>query len=239
MAEERASFRFLSTAGASERQEISLQKIVDHLYIGGKKAASDREELERANITHIVNVSSDIPLFFEQDGDLAYLRIPIEDHPQAGDKVYSSFDTAHAFISAGMKKGGKQGKGGNVFVHCRYGRSRSATVVAAYLMMERGMSVDGVLTHLRKLRPTILPNTGFVQALMLLDVRLGRDPRDSTFDFSHYCVELLRKEYEGTDMEGEEELMRRAVQLHRPSKEEGLIPAMMWLEEEYERQSQK
>ena len=66
------------------------------------------------------------------------------------------------------------GGGGTVAVNCVMGWSRSATVVAAYLVSKRGMSVSEALEHLRARRP-IRPNPGFLQ--QLADYDSGRRKR--------------------------------------------------------------
>jgi hypothetical protein len=58
-------------------------------------------------------------------------------------------------------------------VHCAGGVSRSATVVLGYLMARHGLSFDQSLTHLRRVRPWVNPNAGFVLQLQEWE-RLGR-----------------------------------------------------------------
>jgi dual specificity phosphatase 12 len=55
--------------------------------------------------------------------------------------------------------------GGAVFVHCAMGKSRSATVVMAYLMQKYGRSVDESLEQLREGRGVCGPNPGFMEQL--------------------------------------------------------------------------
>jgi protein-tyrosine phosphatase len=55
--------------------------------------------------------------------------------------------------------------GGNILVHCLAGVSRSATIVAAYLMKVDGLGLDEALQHIRKRRPLINPNPGFISQL--------------------------------------------------------------------------
>ncbi len=60
---------------------------------------------------------------------------------------------------------GALSKGENVFVHCRKGRSRSATVVLAYLMARRGLSRVDALELLLERRPSVAPNSYFLSQL--------------------------------------------------------------------------
>merc|ERR1712054_230256 len=57
--------------------------------------------------------------------------------------------------------------GGGVFVHCAMGKSRSATVVCAYLMRRYGITSDQALSQIREARPLCEPNEGFWKQLEL------------------------------------------------------------------------
>lgn len=54
---------------------------------------------------------------------------------------------------------------GNILVHCMMGRSRSATIVAAYLINTFGMDVDEVLSLMKNKRNIIQPNKHFEKQL--------------------------------------------------------------------------
>lgn len=56
---------------------------------------------------------------------------------------------------------------GNVLVHCTMGISRSATVVAAYLMWRRRETAASMLTLMRHQRPKVAPNDGFLDQLLV------------------------------------------------------------------------
>jgi atypical dual specificity phosphatase len=45
---------------------------------------------------------------------------------------------------------------GTVYVHCKAGRTRSATLVGCYLMMKNGWSPEQAVDHMRNCRPHIL-----------------------------------------------------------------------------------
>jgi len=56
------------------------------------------------------------------------------------------------------------GKG--VLVHCRHGQSRSATVVAAYLIANKICGgVEEAMDFLKEKRPRVNPNDGFMEQL--------------------------------------------------------------------------
>lgn len=59
-------------------------------------------------------------------------------------------------------------------VHCVMGRSRSATLVLAYLMVEKGLTVVEAIVHVRQ-RRCILPNRGFLKQLRTLDIVLQEE----------------------------------------------------------------
>jgi len=57
--------------------------------------------------------------------------------------------------------------GGGVLVHCAMGKSRSATVVIAFLMQKHQITPSEALSHLRQARSICEPNHGFMKQLEL------------------------------------------------------------------------
>lgn len=47
-----------------------------------------------------------------------------------------------------------------MLVHCHEGKSRSVTLLLAYLMMQQGMSLAEALQHMRAVHPKASPNAG-------------------------------------------------------------------------------
>lgn len=67
---------------------------------------------------------------------------------------------------------------GKVLVHCVMGRSRSATLVLAYLMIYKNMTVVDAIEQVCRHR-CILPNRGFLKQLRELDIALALQRRNS------------------------------------------------------------
>lgn len=65
-----------------------------------------------------------------------------------------------------------------LLVHCVMGRSRSATLFLAYLMICESMTVVDAIEHVKR-RRRIIPNWGFLKQLRELDMQLLQQ-RDST-----------------------------------------------------------
>jgi protein-tyrosine phosphatase len=61
---------------------------------------------------------------------------------------------AQAWMDAALSRGGA------VLVHCHEGKSRSVTLLLAYLMTSRGLTLAAVLQHMRALHPKASPNAG-------------------------------------------------------------------------------
>ncbi|PKI64917.1 hypothetical protein CRG98_014713 [Punica granatum] len=64
-------------------------------------------------------------------------------------------------------------QGGGVLVHCFMGRSRSVSVVVAYLMKKHGMSLSQAMEHVKSKRPQASPNSGFLSQLQEYEKSLG------------------------------------------------------------------
>ncbi|KAG6599622.1 Dual specificity protein phosphatase 1 [Phytophthora cinnamomi] len=128
---------------------------VSGLFIGSYGAANNLDALKREGITHILCVSPTLPLQFPEE--FAYLRLEVADLPSV--HISDFFDEALGFVDVALETGGK------VLVHCFMGRSRSATIVLAYLIAREALTLSDALNKLRAVRPQAQPNTGFYQEL--------------------------------------------------------------------------
>ncbi|KAL1462435.1 hypothetical protein WDU94_014269, partial [Cyamophila willieti] len=61
-----------------------------------------------------------------------------------------------------------------VYVHCNAGISRSATVVIAYVMKTLSLDLTQAFEMVKKVRPCIKPNPGFMQQLKDWEEALAR-----------------------------------------------------------------
>ncbi|XP_060118061.1 protein phosphatase Slingshot homolog 3 isoform X2 [Heteronotia binoei] len=132
-------------------------RIFDHLYLGSEWNAANLEELQKNNISHILNVTREIDNFFPEH--FTYMNVRLYDEETA--QLLPHWKETYSFISAARKQGSR------ALVHCKMGVSRSASTVIAYTMKEYGWSLERALCHVRERRPIIHPNPGFMRQLEL------------------------------------------------------------------------
>ncbi|CAL9043351.1 unnamed protein product [Musa banksii] len=152
----------ISDAASTERPS----PITDYLYIGGALAAKSMYTLQHLGITHILCLcaneigqsDSQNPYLFE------YQNFSISDSDD--EDISNLFDEASDFIDYVEHSGGK------ILVHCFEGKSRSATVVLAYLMLRKGLTLSEAWSMLRKVHRRAQPNDGFAKTLLDLDMQL-------------------------------------------------------------------
>jgi protein-tyrosine phosphatase len=115
---------------------VWFSKITPQLWLGGAPTyRRDYEYLVQEDITAVVNVRAereDETAFYDSH-DITHIQFKVPDVTVPdGDVLTESVDWMAAQIADGRV----------VLVHCAKGRGRSATVLAAYLMREEGMTVD-------------------------------------------------------------------------------------------------
>lgn len=146
-----------------EKPHISiplLNQVYDGLWIGNIGAARDDAILHRCGITQTLNlaVNADTPPLTLRDGTVVR-RAKIGLIDGTGNTL--SHMIAAIMAVEGMLQQVAPGKPtypdhreGGLLVHCRAGRSRSVSVVAAHLVLSQGErfpSLDAALMHLRKM----------------------------------------------------------------------------------------
>ncbi|CAD6238668.1 unnamed protein product [Miscanthus lutarioriparius] len=152
----------ISDASNTERPSL----VVNNLFIGGALAARSKYTLQHLGITHVLCLcSNEIGQSDSQFPDLfEYKNFSISDDDDAN--ISDLFEEASDFIDHVDHVGGK------VLVHCFEGKSRSATVVLAYLMLREGFTLAKAWNLLKKVHRRAQPNDGFAKALLALDKRL-------------------------------------------------------------------
>jgi predicted protein tyrosine phosphatase len=133
------------------------------LYLSGAVEASSLHILRHCGITHVLNCTEDL-LLPEETQSFTGMRIPLRDVEEEDITPY--FAPAADFIDAAMEGGG------NVLVHCHAGRSRSCSLVLAWLMTRRRWPLRRALELLQERRPEAAPNAGYMQQLAELEGEL-------------------------------------------------------------------
>jgi rhodanese-related sulfurtransferase len=136
------------------------------LFLGSKMNINNIHMLSILKITTIINVSSEVPNYFEcleEDGNcgvssvIKYHRFECSDDCQQS--MVRIWEEASAIIESCRVHNS------NVIVHCHAGRSRSASTVMYYLMKHQHMGLVEAYDYCQSCRPIISPNPGFMRQL--------------------------------------------------------------------------
>ena len=142
------------------KPDDDLHEVIPGLFIGSQDAASNLNALAEHKITHILNAGGAIRTKLDH---ITYKCLPIYDTPEFD--IKSTFVEAIMFVKDGLQNG-------SILVHCNAGISRSSTIVIAYIMKERGESLQSALELVKTARPIAKPNPGFMKQLRLFEKEL-------------------------------------------------------------------
>lgn len=158
-----------TTSHINNEMLVDATEIIPNLYLGDHSAGCNLKFITDKKIKLIINCAFDcsIPSFIMTNGlGICYIHHSITDHADT--------PIAHLFESCAKQIHESLLRNEGVLVHCAMGRSRSATIVLAYLI-QYGSNLDRNLTttmtqeeafdFVRKKRK-IDPNLGFVFALI-------------------------------------------------------------------------
>lgn len=150
--------------------DFTINQVLPRLFISDDMTARNKAMLVKYNITHILNLTTNIPNKFEPD--ITYLKIVIFDFETQNIAQY--FNESFEFIENALK----QNESNRVLVHCNAGISRSASFVIAYLLQKRLFKCyKDAYNHLKKARPVIEPNRGFEKQLINFEKRMRKNHR--------------------------------------------------------------
>ena len=130
-------------------------KVLNQLYLGNAAASKDLQFLKGKGITHVLVCADECQVCFPEHFE--YKVLPLEDTIDF--QILNYFQESFEFLEASISEGG------TVFVHCRMGASRSASIVVAFVMKKLGYSFKKAFKFVKKLHPDTHPNFGFQKQL--------------------------------------------------------------------------
>ncbi|KAG0643747.1 protein-tyrosine phosphatase-like protein [Tuber brumale] len=140
----------------------SMNEILPTLYLGDCKAILDPITLLSSGVTHVLSLRQS-PVYMRHQVNVKHCQIFIDDTEDTW--LLDSLNAAMDYIERAMESGGI------VLVHCQEGRSRSASVVIAFLMKHFRVSFEEAWGYVRRRRPVAGPNPGFVDQLKIWERR--------------------------------------------------------------------
>lgn len=135
----------------------------------GNFATKDPDILDDMNIKVVISALTeeeyeDYMIAKEDFPNIDWHRLVIDDDEE--ERISEHFFKIHKVISKAITDNK------NVIVHCAAGMSRSASLVIAYLMIENRWCYEETFNYVKKKRPIISPNIGFIKQLKSLEYRL-------------------------------------------------------------------
>ncbi|KAM9830866.1 serine/threonine/tyrosine-interacting-like protein 2 isoform 1-T1 [Syngnathus typhle] len=157
-----------------EHPSQPVDEVFPNIFIAEKSIAVNKGRLKRMGITHILNAAHGTGVYtgeaFYAGMGVQYMGIEVDDFPDAD--ISPHFRPTAEFLDEALLT-----HKGKVAVISMMGVSRSAVLVASYLMIFQHMTIMEALTTMRKKRP-INPNEGFLKQLRELNENLLEERDD-------------------------------------------------------------
>ena len=135
--------------------EFEATEIIPNVYLGNINSCYDKNELKKRNVKKVISVIAGFQPPYPEEFE--YIVINAMDSLYT--KLEESFDLACDEITKSLDNEDA------VLVHCVAGRSRSCSIILAYLMREYGINIDEGLKLVKMKRSIVEPNTEFLKQL--------------------------------------------------------------------------
>ena len=147
------TLKFFGIKNVLYKDANPIDHIIDNIYLGDFRTADNINILRQYNITHIINCAFNLPNRYPEQ--ITYKRLDLRDEPDQ--PLIERLEEAYEFI--------KENKDKNIFVHCVFGKSRSASVVIFYVMKEKKLNFNEAKNFVKNIRNIVEPNSGFENEL--------------------------------------------------------------------------
>ena len=134
-------------------QSSHITEIINNICIGSYLNAKNWNELEKNNIKYILNCATECKNIFEDK--IKYLKLDIKD--QNDFPIQDFFDKGIQFIQESVNN-----NDGNILIHCMEGKSRSTTLLMAYLIKYKNENTNSAYKIVKSKRQLTMPNLGFM-----------------------------------------------------------------------------
>ena len=140
-------------------------QITDNIYLGNLLNAQNIKGMLELGIKKVLSLITETQLLVYPK-EIEHKLINIPDLPRQN--IIQYFDECLLFIDNNKK----------ILVHCFAGASRSATIVIAYIMWKYQLGFSEAFETVKKRRPIISPNIGFIRQLKIFDKLLKKNKYD-------------------------------------------------------------
>jgi len=137
-------------------------RITNNIWLGNYVDSSNENFIKNQNIKVIINCSKDLPFYFNSAEVPFRYRIPVDD-----DRQDNSIQIMTMYLPKIVEIIRHHvARGQNIYIHCHAGMQRSACVMAALLMAERGLTPEQAIQVIKRLRPiAFTPYVNFQKSL--------------------------------------------------------------------------
>ena len=151
--------------------ENDIDQITETIFLGNIDAAFNKKKLKNLGIKKVLTVMAAFGNHYSSN-EFKHKSIEIDDDFRTN--IICHFKECFLFIDGKEK----------VFVHCAAGMSRSPTVVIAYIMWKKKLSLNEAINFVKEKRPLISPNDNFMNQLKIFqDLLIKNDFDISNINF--------------------------------------------------------
>jgi len=170
--------------------------IAGKLYVGSENNAFNEEQLLALGITHVLSVSNSI----NQIQGIEHQHFVMNDMGRT--ELDHVLDTVYPFMERAQQAEKK------LFVHCTLGQNRSPTVVIAFLMKNKGLTLYEAHKMLRKQRPLVQIHHNYAKMLLSLEKKLYNETSlpDDWMEPDGCCLQTGLPYYKSEDLTSQEQL---------------------------------
>ncbi len=140
---------------------MKVKEIIPGLWLGDKDISMNKQFFKDNDINIVINCSKDLPFI---NLDVEKVRLKIHDNLENEEiiNMYNNLNYITKYINDNLLLCR------NILVHCYAGKQRSATVIAAYLLLYGRMKLEMVIDLIKcKKSDVFTPTTNFISSLKL------------------------------------------------------------------------